>query len=127
MNRDLERYQREMLTEFLQGTQGYAPQSGEIVGILKQLLENMEKELSDATDAENAAIAEFEALTAAKEKEIQAATEAIEAKTQRAGEVAVQIVNLKNDLDDTKDSLDDDTKFLMELKKNCASEGAEYE
>ena len=31
MNRDLERYQREMLTEFLQGTQGYAPASGEIV------------------------------------------------------------------------------------------------
>jgi hypothetical protein len=127
MNRDLERYQREMLTEFLQGTQGYAPGSGEIVGILKQLLENMEKELSDATDTENAAIAEFEALTAAKEKEIQAATEAIEAKTQRAGEVAVQIVNLKNDLEDTKDQLGEDEAFLMELKKTCKTKAKEYE
>lgn len=36
-------------------------------------------------------------------------------------------MNKKNDLQDTKDSLDDDTKFLMELKKNCASEGDEYE
>ena len=41
---------------------------------------------------ENEAIAEFEGLVAAKEKEIAAATEAIEAKTERAGEVAVQIV-----------------------------------
>merc|ERR1719399_2282620 len=87
----------------------------------------MEGELDDATKAEDAAIAEFEGLVAAKEKEIAAATEAIEAKTQRAGEVAVQIVNLKNDLSDTQDSLDDDTKFLMELKKNCANEATEYD
>ena len=31
LNRDLDRYQREALTDFLQGTQGYAPASGEIV------------------------------------------------------------------------------------------------
>merc|ERR1719395_417036 len=127
MNRDLERYQREALTDFLQGTQGYAPASGDIVGILKQLLENMEKELSDMTDTENTAIAEFEALTTAKEKEIQAATEAIEAKTQRAGEVAVQIVNLKNDLEDTKAQLGEDEAFLMELKKTCKTKAKEYE
>jgi len=123
----LGRYQRSVITEFLSASQGYAPASGEIVGILKQLKEDMEGDLSDTTKAEDAAIAEFEGLVAAKEKEIAAATEAIEAKTARSGEVAVQIVNLKNDLEDTKDSLDDDTKFLMELKKNCASEGSEYE
>merc|ERR1719299_319748 len=58
----------------------------------------MEATLSDITKVENEAIAEFEGLVAAKEKEIAAATEAIEAKTERAGEVAVQIVNLKNTL-----------------------------
>jgi len=94
----LSRYERETLTEFLstQSATGYAPASGEIVGILKQLLENMEGDLKEATDTENAAIAEFEGLVAAKKKEIQAATEAIEAKTERAGEGAVQLVNLKN-------------------------------
>merc|ERR1719253_1368283 len=40
----LARYDRQTLTEFLSTStqQGYAPASGEIVGILKQLLENME-------------------------------------------------------------------------------------
>merc|ERR1719482_859275 len=107
------------MTEFLSTStqQGYAPASGEIVGILKQLLENMEGDLKDATDTENAAIAEFEGLVAAKEKEIQAATEAIEAKTERAGDLAVKLVNLKNDLEDAQESLADDQKFLSELKK----------
>merc|ERR1719337_716127 len=91
---------------------GYAPASGEILGILKQLQEDMEATLSDITKVENEAIAEFEGLVAAKEKEIAAATEAIEAKTKRAGEVAVQIVNLKNDLEDTKEELGADEVFV---------------
>merc|ERR1719311_1093469 len=87
----------------------------------------MEGTLSDITKVENEAIAEFEGLVAAKEKEIAAATEAIEAKTERAGEVAVQIVNLKNDLEDTKDELGADEVFLMELKKSCATKATEYD
>merc|ERR1719217_1354892 len=90
----LDRYTRNMLTEFLSTSTstGYAPASGEIVGILKQLLENT-------------AQAEFDALVSAKEKEIQAATEAIETKMEKNGEVAVKIVNLKNDLADAQDAL----------------------
>jgi len=120
-------YARETLTAFLSTSAGYAPASGEIVGILKQLQENMEGELSEATKAENEAIAEFDALVAAKEKEIAAATAAIETKTERAGEVAVEIVSLKNDLEDTKEELGADEVFLMELKKSCATKAKEYE
>jgi len=123
----LSRYQRDTLTSFLSTSSGYAPASGEILGILRQLKEDMEKELKDVTEAENAAITEFEGLVSAKEKEIAAATEAIESKTQRAGEVAVEIVQLKNDLEDTKDELGADEVFLMELKKSCATKAKEYE
>ena len=42
-------------------------------------------------------------------------------KTERAGETAVQVVSLKNDLEDTKDSLGADERFLMELKKDCST------
>merc|ERR1719359_1388358 len=84
---------------------------------LKQLLENMEKELADITKDENTAIAEFESLVAAKEKEIAAATEAIEMKTEKNGEMAVKIVNLKNDLENDLEALGADEVFLMELKK----------
>merc|ERR1719240_529424 len=50
LNREsMDRYSRRTLTEFLSTSAGYAPASGEIVGILKQLLEDMEKELADIT------------------------------------------------------------------------------
>lgn len=84
----------------------------------------MEGDLKEQTDTENAAIAEFEGLVAAKKKEIQAATEAIEAKTERAGEGAVQLVNLKNDLADAQDSLEEDTNYLAELLKSCKTQAA---
>merc|ERR1719248_207066 len=120
-------YARETLTAFLSSSAGYAPASGEILGILRQLQEDMEKELAEITETENGAIAEFEGLVAAKEKEIAAATAAIEDKTQRAGETAVQIVRLQNDLADAKDELGADEAFLMELKKSCATKAKEYE
>jgi septal ring factor EnvC (AmiA/AmiB activator) len=123
----MDQYARTTLTEFLSTSTGYAPASGEIVGILKQLLEDMEKELADMTEEENAALAEFNALTAAKEKAIQSATEAIETKLERKGSIAVKIVNLKNDLADAQDSLAEDQKFAAELKKGCSTAEADYE
>ena len=36
-------------------------------------------------------------------------------------------MNLKNDLEDTKEELGADEVFLMELKKNCATKADEYE
>jgi chromosome segregation ATPase len=125
----MERYTRDTLTEFLSVDSGskYTPVSQEIIGILSQLQEDMEKELADITKVENDAITQYEGLVSAKEKEIAAATAAIESKTERAGETAVQIVSLKNDLEDTKDELGADEVFLMELKKSCATKGKEYE
>ena len=49
--------------------------------------------------------------------QIAAATAAIESKTERAGQTAVEIVNLKNDLEDTKEELGADEVFLTELNK----------
>jgi len=123
----MDRYSEGVLTEFLSSSTQYAPVSGEVTGIISQLEDDMKKELEEATAAENSAIAQFEALVSAKEKEVQAATDAIESKTERAGQTAVEIVNLKNDLADTQDSLGDDTKFLADLKKDCASKAAEFE
>ena len=89
--------------------------------------QDMEKELGDITKTEDGAIADFESLVAAKEKEIAAATEAIEMKLEKNGEMAVKIVNLKNDLEDAQESLGEDQKFLAELKKGCATAGADYD
>merc|ERR550539_1246518 len=65
---------RQELLAFLSSKQhtGYAPQSGEIVGILKQLGGSMAKSLADATAAEEAAIKTYTDLMAAKSKELEA-------------------------------------------------------
>merc|ERR1719409_1422307 len=120
---------RDILASFLTGGNGngYAPASGEIVGILKQMKDTMEKDLAEVIAQEEAAKADFEALMAAKEKEIEAATKAIEEKIKRGGEVAVELVNLKEDLDDTVESLAEDKKFLAELEKNCEIKKKEME
>merc|ERR1719291_1596103 len=120
---------RDMLTAFLSQGQGegYVPQSGQIVGILKQMLDTMKASLADVQAAEEAAIKAFKGLAAAKTKEIQANTDAIESKTVRHGEVGVEIVNMKEDLDDTKKALDADKKFLADLDKNCATKQAEWD
>merc|ERR1719473_2345480 len=46
---------------------------------------------------------------------------------EKNGEVAVKIVNLKNDLEDAQDALGEDQKFVAELKKGCATAEKDYE
>ena len=120
---------RQELTAFLSGTttDGYAPQSGEITGILNQMKDTMTKALADATSAEKEAIGSFEALMAAKDKEVKALSAAIESKTKRIGEVGVDIVAMKEDLTDTEASLMEDQKFLADLSTNCAKKTGEWE
>merc|ERR1719152_307295 len=86
----------------------------------------MEKDLAELKAQEATAVQDFEGMKAAKEKEINAATKAIEEKTKRTGEVAVEIVNLKEDLDDTSQSLAEDKKFLADLEKNCEAKKKEW-
>jgi len=127
INMDLSTADRDMLSNFLQGSQGYAPASGEITGILKQMKDTMEKDLADITATEEAAIKDFNELIAAKEKEIAANTQAIETKTDRAGRTGLEIVDLKEALDDTTKALYEDNKFLANLGTSCKTKTAEWE
>merc|ERR550537_1924098 len=121
--------EREELTSFLSNpnSQGYAAQSGQIVGMLKQMSERMTKDLDAATDAENKAIKAYEGLMAAKTKEVNACTKEIEEKMVRLGHLQVEIVEMKEDLDDTSKALAEDQKFLADLDKNCKTKQAEHE
>merc|ERR1719327_452928 len=127
---DISSIDREMLTSFLtqgQGeSSGYAPASGQITGILKQMIDTMEKNLATATDEENAAIKDFNGLVAAKTKEINALTKEVESKTSRIGELGVELVTMKEDLDDTTKSLIEDEAFLKDLDKNCKTKEDEW-
>merc|ERR1740138_1096402 len=87
----------------------------------------MNKDLADATAAENKAIKDYEELMAAKTKEVNALTKSIEEKQVRLGNLQVEIVEMKEDLDDTGKALLEDKKFLADLEKNCATKTAEHE
>merc|ERR1719238_1428789 len=117
---------RDLLASFLSDGSSYAPKSGEIVGILKTLKDEMEKDLADATAEENSQIASFEGLVASKKKEIEALTKAIESKTMRVGELGVKIAQMENDLEDTQEGLAEDKKFYANLDKNCKRKEQEW-
>jgi len=118
---------RDLLASFLSEGDKYAPKSGEIVGILKTMKDEMEKDFADASSEESTAIADFEALVAAKKKEIAALTKAIESKTMRIGELGVKLAEMENDLEDTKEALAEDKKFLADLDGNCEKKKKEWE
>merc|ERR550537_341296 len=86
----------------------------------------MNADLTDATDAENAAIAAFEELKAAKNKEIDALSKAIESKLTRVGELGVKVAEQINELDDTKEDLAESKKFLGDLDVNCENKRKEW-
>merc|ERR1719321_1892698 len=88
--------------------------------------DDMEAELKEAIATEEKSIAGFGDLKASKEKEIEMATEAIESKTGRSGEVAVSIVQTKDSLEDTTEELGDVEKFISQLATECATKEKEW-
>merc|ERR1719379_1194052 len=87
----------------------------------------MNKDLAEATAAENTAIKNFEELMTAKEAEVASLSKSIEEKMVRLGDLQVEIVEMKEDLDDTAKSLLEDKKFLADLGKNCALKTKEHD
>ena len=123
---DMSSVDREMLASFLSSKSGYAPASGEIVGILKTMDDEMKADLASATANEEAAIKSFDGLVAAKTKEINALQKSIETKTARVGEIAVKTAEAENDLEDTKEDLEESKKFLADLDVNCENKKKEW-
>merc|ERR1712228_107249 len=107
--------------------QSYAPQSGEIFGILRQMKETFEANLSDAQKEEMANQKAYEDLKAAKEAEIAAGQSQIDTKTQELATTDEKLAQAKEDIEDTRNSLAADEKFLMMLKEKCQMTDKEWE
>jgi len=127
-NADLPDETRQELLSFLSGKDSdeYAPRSGQIVGILKEMEDEMTKTLEEASSTEEAAIKSQEALIAAKTKEVEALTAQIEEEQTRIGDLGVEIAGMENDLEDTEQSLAEDKKFLGELAGTCDKKKTEW-
>merc|ERR1719375_998526 len=103
-----------------------APGTGQILGILKQMKDEFEANLQQAVESENSALAGFAELKASKEKEIEVATESIETKMGRTGELAVSISQTKDGLEDSTAEAEDTEKALESLHKQCAAKEKEF-
>jgi len=117
--------ERRTIAAFVQT--GYAPQSGEIFGILKQMKETFEENLSTSQKEEHENQKAYEELKAAKTDEIKAGQDQIDAKTDELATTDEKLAESKEDLEDTKNSLSADEEFLVMLKGKCSSTDAEWE
>merc|ERR1719262_160359 len=122
---DMDPVDRRSVESFLQDGTG-AEGSGEILGIMKQMWETMQANLKDATSSEETAVSGFGELEASKKKEIEIATESIESKMLRTGELAVAIVQTKDSLEDTIEEVADNEKMSAELAKQWATKSKEF-
>lgn len=112
------------LNAFLQAGTGNTDQ---IIGILTNMKEVMEKSLGETEANEKSAAESFKGLEAAKNKEIAATTASIESLTARSGQLAVSIVENKAAAGDAADEAADAAEFLANLDKTCKEKQAEYE
>merc|ERR1719453_1799549 len=126
----LTRSQKRKVAAFVQqpaSAGSYAPASGEIFGILKQMKETFETDLAAAQEDEKKSQAAYEELKAAKEAEIAAAQEQVKTKTQELAATKEKKAQAEQDKADTMETLDADQKYLVNLKEKCSLTDKEFE
>ncbi|CEM28708.1 unnamed protein product [Vitrella brassicaformis CCMP3155] len=104
--------------------QPYAPQSGEIFGVLQSMQESFEQNLSDAQKEEMERQKAFDELKAGKEAEIAAAQESVDTKTTQLADNNDKLAQAKDE--DTRNSLSADQRYLMDLKQKCQMTDTEW-
>jgi len=109
------------------GFQSYTPQSGQIFGILRQMQEDFEGDLSHAQKAELKAIEDYKGLKQAKEAEIEAGRKQQTQLEQEDAEFREKNVQAYEEFLDTQAQVKTDKTFLANLQKRCAETDKEYE
>jgi len=109
------------------GFQSYSPQSGQIFGILKQMLEDFEANLSEEQKAELKAKQEYEALKTAKQDQIATGERTIIEIDADFADWSEKHAQASQELEDTQAQLDLDRTFLANLKKKCSETDAEFD
>lgn len=121
-------FSKDRVIAFLSGQDSEtAGSSGEVLGILKQMHDDMLKTLEEAKAAEGVAKTGYSDLKAAKDQEIETAAETIESKEKRAGELEVSVSQNKDALEDTQGEKAAAEKMLATLTSTCGSRKKEFE
>jgi len=105
----------------------YNSQSGEILGVMKQLKEEMEADLGEAQKTEQMRSAAFAGLRAAKSSEIEEGEKMSEQKEDELAATDNALAEAKEDLVAENGALSEDQKFLMNLDEQCANGDANFQ
>jgi len=95
--------------------------AGEILGILKNMKDEMEKDLSDLQATEKKDHESFNELKAAKVEEIGLNEKAVIEKEKRIGGLALQLSEDNHALEDAEEEKANAEKFLANMKEQCAT------
>merc|ERR1719217_1500802 len=116
------------MTSFLQGpTANYNAQSGEIVGVLKNMNDTFTANLANARQVEPKALADFTAMKKVLDEEYDEASELFEKRKTEIGETAELISRTSSEMNTAKDRLAEDESFLASLTDRCAKKKADFD
>jgi hypothetical protein len=120
---------RAKLQSFLQApfTGNYNAQSGEIVGVLKSMLDTFKANLDNARVAEEKKQKEYDEMMEVKSAEYDEMSELFEAKKKEIGDNAAQISTVSSEVDTMEAELAADQEFLAALSERCTSKAKEFE
>merc|ERR1719329_996044 len=108
------------------GASSYSAQSSQIFGLLNTMKEEFERDLSTSQKQELNAEISFQKLKSAKVSEIMEAGKSLEEKTAELADTHQRVAQAKEDTELTNDQIANDTKFLKDLVKRCATADEEY-
>merc|ERR1719160_612144 len=107
--------------------ENYAPASGAIFGILKQMKEDFETSLSQSQKDEVKAQEDYAALKTTKEEQIAATKAMLESMTQELNSNKKSLFDAKEDLELTRETRSADVEFLRNLKVTCGDLDHQWE
>ena len=95
--------------------------------MLKQMLDEMidSQKLEKSDDSNRKS--DFKLLVKAKLAEMKAPTDLIEGKLKRIGELWVKLVIVREDLEDTKEAVGDNSKLIKDIDDTCAKRRKQYD
>jgi len=124
----------DQITRFLQAdksapvsTERYAPQSAELVGMIKQMHENMQKNFDDVSAGENENASMYAELKATKEQVISELEETIALDQDIVAESKDAHTTGELDLKSTQKQIEKDMAFVQNLEKTCGDLDAVYQ
>jgi len=116
---------KQRLSAFLANRGNDSP--GMVVGMLSGIKDDTKEEIKVETATEDKATKNFDEVENAKKTEISTLLNTFERKMKLIGEKQVEVVNLKRELSEQGNSIEDDKKMLAEMKKSCAQKAKDWD